>query len=539
MTVEAYSPDKAEQTAEKIAELAKLSPIQYDQCRKAEAEKLNVRINTLDAEVACLRDGTKEDSSTDIVEELEPWNEPVNGNDVLNEVARSLEKHVTLPAGACSAVTLWLVGTYCMDAWRLWPKLLITSPEKRCGKSTLLEAMEAVSYRAFLTASITASALFRCIEAWKPTLLIDEADTFAKDNDELNGIVNAGHTKRTATVVRTEKVGDGFEPRRYKVWCPQVIAGIKRQRDTLHDRSIHIQMCRKMPGESVERMPLDYYENNLVLRRKILRWALDNLDELKGATPEVPNYGNDRAQDNWTPLFVVAGIAGGLWPEKVKAAYKSLTDVGDDTAGIGPMILSDIKTIFDEKGCAQIFSDVLVAALTSMEERPWCEWRHGRPLTKNSLARLLRPFGVTSGTVRVGAMTAKGYKRTGLEDAWNRYLAPITTFQSVTTSQLSQGAGLSQLSKRHTVEAVTFQKTLKASQGAVCDGVTFQNPGYGKDMPGADYPPGLFDAAAAACGGLKLTASEFISELELADYPEIISDPVLAKVTAKSMSARK
>jgi len=62
---------------------------------------------------------------------------------------------------------------------------------------------------------------------------------------------------------------------------------------------------------------------------------------------------------------------------------------------------------------------------------------------------------------------------------------------------------------------------------------------YGEPSEPASLPAGLAEAASSACGGLKLTASEFISELEPADYPEIISDPVLAKVTAKSMSARK
>lgn len=522
-----------------LAELAKLTPIQYDQCRKDEAKKLGIRTDTLDAEIARLRGGIAEDSSEDIVEEIEPWSESVNGIALLNEIARSLAKHVTLPAGACTAVTLWIVGTFCMDVWRLWPKLLITSPEKRCGKSTLLEAMEAISYRSFLTASITASALFRCIEAWKPTLLIDEADTFAKDNDELNGIINAGHTKRTATVVRTEKVADGFEPRRYRVWCPQVIAGIKNQRDTLHDRSIHIQMRRKMPGESVERMPLDYYENSLTLRRKILRWAIDNLDAMKESRPDVPNFGNDRAQDNWTPLFVMACQAGGHWPEKVKAAYEALVDIDDDSGGIGPMILHDIRAIFDEKGVDRIWSEDLVDALIELEERPWCEWKNGKSITKNSMARLLKPFKVRSGDIRFGAIKKKGYKRDNLEDAWKRYLPqPEVPISTATTRQASQGAGFSPSTKRDTGEDVAFQETLKASQGTGCRVVAVQKGGNGS-KGGNGYPPGLFDAATDACSGLKITAGDFIAQLEPEDYPDIINNPAAARSTAVSMVNRK
>lgn len=45
---------------------------------------------------------------------------------------------------------------------------------------------------------------------WKPTMLIDEADTFLCDNDELRGVLNTGHTRATAYVIRT--VGEDHEP---------------------------------------------------------------------------------------------------------------------------------------------------------------------------------------------------------------------------------------------------------------------------------------------------------------------------------------
>ena len=218
-----------------IKKLAQLSVIEYERQRKKAADELSVRATVLDRLVAEERERTAVDSGTDggVIEELQPWGSVVDGRELANKIACAVARHVALPPGACSAVTLFIVGGYCMDAWRLWPKLLITSPERRCGKSTPLEMIEATSFRSLLTASITASALFRCIEEWRPTLLIDEADWFARDNDELNGIINAGHTKRTAVVVRTEKEADGFKPKKFSVWCPQVIVGIKDQRDTL------------------------------------------------------------------------------------------------------------------------------------------------------------------------------------------------------------------------------------------------------------------------------------------------------------------
>lgn len=396
--------------------------------REAEdAEKLKAAIaksgkNTAPDSAISTPCDTEEGQSNDIVEDIEPWQSRVDGADLLNEIENAFTRHVILPSGASTALALWVMGTYCMDAWRIWPKLLITSPEKRCGKSTLLETLEGTCFRALLVSNITPSALFRSIEEWQPTILIDEADTFVKDNVELNGIINSGHTKRTAHVIRSESVGNSYEPRKFSTWAPMVLAGIKTQRDTLHDRSIHIQMRRKHKGESVERMPLNYFENGKTLRRKCLCWTLENLGKLKSATPDVPNNGNDRAQNNWTPLFSIADLAGGQWPEKVKSAYGVLTGSDDDTDGDGLILLQDIRTIFDTHGRNQLFSDDLVSALTALDERPWCEWNHGKTLTQRGLAGLLKPFGVKPCDIRIGDIVRRGYKCGSLEDAWKRYL---------------------------------------------------------------------------------------------------------------------
>ena len=47
---------------------------------------------------------------------------------------------------------------------------------------------------------------FRVIQETRPTLLIDEADTFLQGNDELRGILNAGYTRDTAFVVRGTQI---------------------------------------------------------------------------------------------------------------------------------------------------------------------------------------------------------------------------------------------------------------------------------------------------------------------------------------------
>jgi hypothetical protein len=65
----------------------------------------------------------------------------------------------------------------------------------------------------------------------------------------------------------------------------------------------------------------------------------------------------------------------------------------------------------------------LVNDLINREERPWGEWRHGRPLTAQSIAKLLRPFDVKQRPTRAGTQVFRAYHREDVEAAFERYAA--------------------------------------------------------------------------------------------------------------------
>lgn len=397
-----------------------MTPIEYDQCREQVAKKLNVRLSTLDEEVGKLRTPPA-DNRLSLVEEIEPWESPINGIELAKEIESLLSQHVILPKGAQVALTLWTMGTFVYDAFRVWPKLTISSPEKRCGKTTLLEVLAGQCHRSLVASNISPAAIYRVIEAWEPSLLIDEADTFIQGNDELRGVVNSGHTKSSAFVVRV--TGDNHEPSKFSTWCPMVLSMIKLPPDTILDRSVVIQLRRKLPGEFAKKLPLSFFDDCYDLRRKLKRWGDDHLTKLRYSKPTLPPSQNDRALDNWMPLFAIADVLGGDWPERTRDAFQVLT-LSVDEESFGPLILNDIKIIFDDKRADRIFSAKLVQALTGLEDRPWQEWRKGKPLTGAGLARLLKPFGIKSGTIRIGDLTQKGYYRKAFEDAFERYIQP-------------------------------------------------------------------------------------------------------------------
>jgi hypothetical protein len=156
------------------------------------------------------------------------------------------------------------------------------------------------------------------------------------------------------------------------------------------------------------------------------RWAADHIDQIKLLDLRPPPCGNDRARNNWTPLCRIAAVLGGPWPDRVSAAYALKEQAGteaEESAGV--MLLRDTMEVFAEQAKDRMQSSELVAALIEMEDRPWPEWRHGKPMTATSLARLLKPFGLKPRKMRLGHYTLNGYQRSELEAAHVRYCPPL------------------------------------------------------------------------------------------------------------------
>ena len=185
--------------------------------------------------LVCVPGGKGDAQGAVLFPDIEPWAEPVDGGALLTDLVGTVKCYVIVPEHGARAIALWVVFTHCIDAVGIAPILAITSPEKRCGKSTVLALLKSLVLRRLPCSNISGSSLFRAVDAWAPTLLIDEADTFLRDNEELRGILNSGHTRELAFVIRT--VGDDHEPRKFSTWGAKAIALIGGLKDTLADRS--------------------------------------------------------------------------------------------------------------------------------------------------------------------------------------------------------------------------------------------------------------------------------------------------------------
>jgi len=492
-----------------LAELAKLSSEEYEARRTEAAKQLGFRKSVLDAAVAARRPppAAVDDDASLIASPPEPWETEVNGAQLLRELAEQYQRYVILRPGEADMLALWTLHTYLMDIWAITPRLAIVSPQKRCGKTTLVECIAALACIAMAAANITAAALFRTIEAWRPTMLVDEADTFLANSEELRGIVNAGYRRMTAYVVRSVPVDDGWEPRKFSCFSAVAIALIGALPSTLADRSIHVRLRRKAPHETVARMRLDKIEaETRPFRRRCLRWAKDHQEALKESDPQMPDFLHDRAQDNWRSLCAIAEAVGGDWPARVRTAMNALAGTELDEETVSMLLLADIRQIFDAHPTAtHLLSATILEALHALEERPWWEWgKQRKPLTSLQLANLLRPYEIFSKSVRTSDKAAsgtKGYERKDFEETWLRYIfsssLPGATL-SGTPAQPSNGAGQNGVSSGTPSDTLSGTPAQMSQTAAFRDSIPAQ-PSNGAVVP--DSGP-LFTASQHTCAGV-------------------------------------
>jgi hypothetical protein len=227
-----------------LSDLSGLSPVEYGQKRFKIAEQVGVPRSLLDLEYRERRKNAKntEGNDVDFLRDADPWPACISGDELLKEIAATAAKHLVLPDGGAEIMALWAVFTHCHDCFQVSPLLAFTSPTPECGKTTCLTFLAGVSQRPLNTSNITSAALFRAVEKWTPTLLVDEADTFIRDSDELRGVINSGHQRSNAFVIRT--VGDNHEPKRFCTWGPKAIALIGKLPATLASRAVHIELKR-------------------------------------------------------------------------------------------------------------------------------------------------------------------------------------------------------------------------------------------------------------------------------------------------------
>jgi putative DNA primase/helicase len=450
-----------------------LSPLEFDKRRKRLAEELGVSLKALDAEYKERRAKKHDDEKSAPRDHwvVEPWPASVGGAILIERIVRRIKRHVVLSDQSALASGLWVAFAWAHDASVHSPILLVSSPEAECGKSTLLGIISLMVPRGFIFVECTPQVLYRMIERWHPTIILDEADSAFKNSHELRSIINSGWT-RGAGVPRCHP--DTHEPEFFDTFGPKAV-GLKGLHvpDTTLSRSIVIEMERKWPDDRAEEFAHADDEELAEIRQQLARFAEDNARAFATRSPRLPEGFGNRLAANWRPLLVIAELCGPRMAERARAAAVALSRRSDD-ASLGVELLRDIRDIADELGKVgidHIRSTELVNKLGNMSDRPWAEMAYtGKPISQPQLAKLLKAYHIKPRNIRFGGDIFKGYEFASFATAF-RYI-PSTQGETAATPLQSQGSAKNAATFPATEPAhVAAHVAAETAENSQCSGV--------------------------------------------------------------------
>jgi hypothetical protein len=169
-------------------------------------------------------------------------------------------------------------------------------------------------------------------------------------------------------------------------------------------------------------------------------------------------------------LLVIADVVGGEWPQRARRALEAIQATVEDKS-IRIQLLADILAVFTEREVDRLPSGELVEALVAIEGRPWAEWKAGKPLSQNGLARLLKSLKIRPGTKRIGDRTPKGYYLSQFEDAFRRYLGQEGEFQPPHRHNIDEMGPSGDSPSATSEPPVADEKCEKTNGDGLCGGV--------------------------------------------------------------------
>ena len=355
---------------------------------------------------------------------------PVVLAELLDDIVTLYRRYVVMAPEQADALALHAAHTHAIRYAETTPYPHVRSAEMRSGKSTVLKLALGLVARPKASMNISDAAIYRYVdtfpEAEPPTFIMDEVDRVfyasrggEQARPELQGLINAGF-QRGPLSYATRIVGEGskMEAKDFRTFSPKILAGIRDLPGTIADRTITITLKRKAPGEKVARfrLKLQVGQETAPIKGQLEAWAASDLSSLADAAPAMPVGLHDREEDVWEPLFAIADLADGDWPERSRAAAVWIArGVDRDDDSIGLRLLADLRVVFTEKNVDRISTEKLIEALCEIEESPWATWHKGNPISPTKVAALLKPYGVKPKLYRDGSDRSRGYERAAFE----------------------------------------------------------------------------------------------------------------------------
>lgn len=230
-------------------------------------------------------------------------------SDLIREVESFVHRHVSLTPLFEKVATYYVLLSWVYDAFDELPYLRVRG-DFGSGKTRFLLTVGSLCYKPiFASGASTVSPLFRIMELFQGTLVMDESDfRYSDEKSELVKILNNGHA-RGFSVLRTESTGrtKEFEPRAYAVYGPKIIA----TRGGFEDRALESRCITEDLGVLPMRedipisLPKTFKSEALALRNKLLMYRFRNRDRLGDLRTQAERGVEARLTQVFAPLLAV------------------------------------------------------------------------------------------------------------------------------------------------------------------------------------------------------------------------------------------
>lgn len=398
---------------ETIAELASLSQIQLDLALPKVAKEFGINQDKVQSYV-------NEHKKGQLVKATTPYHKPVAGSEIFGELYQMIDAFIFIDDGYKTAFVLWVISSYLVQDLDFAPHAWITAPERNCGKSTLLELFQRVVDRPFTMIAPTMATVFRIMDKYRPTLLLDEIDTNLKTKSEILGLINGGYSK-VASLAPRINTNKGNELDLFNVYGAKVFCGIGTMQGTFASRAIRFNLTRQPPYAQkplLNSLSLPLAKTEL-LKQKIKRWCEDNRQSVLDV--DVKRLAMDaRINNNWQGLFKIAQVLGVY--DKALIACQTVNKITTEPT-FNEMLLGDIK----DKWQGQVMTIRQIhTELVSDETLPWQSLNKGQPITVHWLGKQLRKFDIHPtpkdlGKIQGIRVQGKGYDKAQFEKIWEIY----------------------------------------------------------------------------------------------------------------------
>ena len=335
---------------------------------------------------------------------------PIPLASVLDEVVDTLSRFMIFEhVEQAHAIALWIAHTYAIEQLSYTPRLAIRSAIKGSGKSRLGAVIALVAREGWAVAMPSMSVLFRKLDGWSGTVVWDEADEFfRKRNEDIAdavALLNEGNRRGSIIPRSVPKGSRGWEVYDFSIYAPVCLIGIgTRWPETVLDRCIVVRIAKRREGD---RKPERLRQSRDAFALRELGQRLGQAVRGVAIDLETVNeieWLEDRAFDNWEPLFALADAAGGNWSERARDAARVLYDsrlaetVGDEEPVV--RFVRDMLTVFVEQGYPEFLPTLDLCH--ALNESGWYDARFGGSLDEHRMRTILAPAGLMSVQRRAG-----------------------------------------------------------------------------------------------------------------------------------------